>query len=255
MDKAWAHRSGLGWIGKHSNVITREFGSWVFLAEIILNLELEYDSEAKNYCGTCRRCMEVCPTRAIVAPYVVDARRCISYLTIELHGPIPRELRRAIGSRVFGCDDCQDVCPWNRFAQISREPDFYPTPGNRSPVLTELMEMTEEEFRTRFRHNPIKRAKYAGFLRNVAIALGNSRNPDALPVLAKSLSHAEPLVRAHAAWALGEIGGRFARNALEAALPEETNSDVETEISLALSEISARRKGESIPLQAAVESG
>jgi epoxyqueuosine reductase len=239
MDKAWAHRSGLGWIGKHSNLITRELGSWIFLGEIILNLELEYDSEGRSYCGTCQRCLDVCPTQAIVAPYVVDARRCISYLTIELRGPIPREFRAAIGSRIFGCDDCQDVCPWNRFAQISPEPDFYPAPGNRLAVLTELMRLTEDEFRTRFRRSSIKRTKYAGFLRNVAVALGNSRNPNAVPVLVEGLSHSQPLVRAHVAWALGEIGGEVAQKALETARLREQDPEVTAEMDLALSQIAS----------------
>jgi epoxyqueuosine reductase len=240
MDKAWAHKGGLGWIGKHSNLITRELGSWVFLGEILLNLELEYDVEGRNYCGSCRRCLDVCPTRAIVAPYSVDARRCISYLTIELRGPIPRELRHMIGSRIFGCDDCQDVCPWNRFAQPSQEPEFYPDPGNHVPALIDLMRMTEAQFRLRFRRSPIRRAKYAGFLRNVAVALGNSRNPAACAVLVEALSHSAPLVRGHAAWALGEIGGETARIALENASREEQSTDVKVELSLALSAISAR---------------
>jgi epoxyqueuosine reductase len=234
MDKAWAHRSGLGWIGKHSNLITREWGSWVFLGEILLNLELDYDSEGRNYCGTCRRCIEVCPTRAIIAPYVVDARLCISYLTIELRGPIPRELRPLIGSRIFGCDDCQNVCPWNRFAKPSEERDFYPDDGNHVPVLIELMSMKEGQFRVRFRNSAIRRAQYAGFLRNVAVALGNSRNPEACPVLCESLHHTEPLVRSHAAWALGEIGGEAARQALEAASLHESDPSVTIEIQQAL---------------------
>ena len=206
MDKAWAHKSGLGWIGKHSNVITRDRGSWVFLGEILISLKLDYDIEARNYCGNCKRCIDCCPTKAIVAPYVVDARLCISYLTIELRGPIPRELRSMIGSRIFGCDDCQDVCPWNRFATPSTEKDFYPDPGNHVPVLRDLMEMTESEFKERCRHSPVKRARYAGFLRNVAVALGNSHDPLACDVLEKSLTHNVPLVRSHAAWALAEIG-------------------------------------------------
>lgn len=237
MDKAWAHKSGLGWIGKHSNLITREVGSWVFLGEILLNVELDYDPEGRNHCGTCQRCLDACPTRAIVAPYVVDARRCISYLTIELRGAIPREFRSLIGSRIFGCDDCQDVCPWNRFAQPAEEREFYPDPGNHAPVLVDLMRLTEEQFRQRFRHSPVKRARYAGFLRNVAVALGNSRNPEAVGVLSESLRHAEPLVRAHVAWALGEIAGESARAALEQALGDETDTAVRGEIEAALRQI------------------
>jgi len=233
MDKAWAHKSGLGWIGKHSNLITREAGSWVFLAEVVLNLDLEPDAESRNYCGTCHRCLDACPTRAIVAPYVVDARLCISYLTIELRGPIPRELRPLIGSRIFGCDDCQDVCPWNRFATPCDEDRFYPADGNQVPVLTELMRMTQPEFEERFRHSAVRRAKYAGFLRNVAVALGNSRDASACAVLTESLKHAEPVVRAHAAWALGQIGGECSRRSLAQAVKRETDVSVLEEIQAA----------------------
>jgi len=230
MDKAWAHKSGLGWIGKHSNLITREVGSWVFLAEILLNLDLEPEEESRNYCGTCHRCLDACPTRAIVAPYVVDARLCISYLTIELRGPIPRELRPMIGSRIFGCDDCQDVCPWNRFATPCDEDEFYPADGNQVPLLAELMQLTQEQFEERFRHSAVRRAKYSGFLRNVAVALGNSRDAGAAKVLAQALELAEPLVRSHAAWALGQIGGDESCRALEEALKRETDPGVLEEI-------------------------
>lgn len=233
MDKAWAHKSGLGWIGKHSNLITRELGSWVFLAEIVVNLDLEPAEESRNYCGSCHRCLDACPTRAIVAPYVVDARLCISYLTIELRGPIPRELRSLIGSRIFGCDDCQDVCPWNRFATPSDESQFYPADGNQVPVLTELMQLTREQFEERFRHSAVRRAKYAGFLRNVAVALGNSRDAGATKVLTQALEHEEPLVRAHVAWALGKIGGAEACRALQESLSRETDAAVLEEIRIA----------------------
>jgi epoxyqueuosine reductase len=240
MDKAWAHKSGLGWIGKHSNLITREVGSWVFLAEIVLNLDLQPDAESRNYCGTCHRCLDACPTRAIVAPYVVDARLCISYLTIELRGPIPRELRPLIGSRIFGCDDCQDACPWNRFATPCEEDQFYPAEGNQVPVLASLMRLTEAEFEERFRHSAVRRAKYAGFLRNVAVAVGNSQDRGACAVLAESLSHKESLVREHAAWALGEIGGDLARGALRCALSGEDQPVVAGEIRAALQELARR---------------
>lgn len=233
MDKAWAHKSGLGWIGKHSNLITRELGSWVFLAEIVLNLDLEPEQESRNYCGTCRRCLDACPTHAIVAPYVVDARLCISYLTIELRGPIPRELRPMIGSRIFGCDDCQDVCPWNRFATSCDDDQFYPADGNQLPVLTELMLLTKDQFEQRFRLSPVRRAKYAGFLRNVAVALGNSRDGGAVQILAEALKHVESLVRSHAAWALGQIGGEESYRALEEALKRESDPDVLEEIRVA----------------------
>jgi epoxyqueuosine reductase len=236
MDKAWAHKGGIGWIGKHSNLITRTLGSWVFLGEILLNLELEYDREDRNYCGTCRRCIDACPTKAIVAPYVVDSRLCISYLTIELRGAIPIELRHLVGTRIFGCDDCQDVCPWNRFAQPSSEKAFFPQECNRAPLLIPLMRMTESEFRERFRNSPVRRTKHIGFLRNVAVALGNSKDPAAVPVLRDALlKHSEPLVRAHAAWALGEIGGKNSGRALKKASRAETNASVLEEVQLAFS--------------------
>ncbi|MEW5976584.1 MAG: tRNA epoxyqueuosine(34) reductase QueG [Acidobacteriota bacterium] len=239
MDKAWAHKGGVGWIGKHSNLITKDRGSWLFLAEILVNLDLDSDLEARNHCGTCTRCIQACPTGAIVAPYTIDARLCISYLTIELRGPIPRQLRPLIGNRIFGCDDCQDVCPWNRFAQPTDEADFLPADDNHTPRLIHLMTMTEEEFRRRFRNSPVKRARLAGFLRNVAVALGNSRDPEAVPVLRDSLRRPETLIRVHAAWALGEIGGEHAQAALRDALTREEDQEVRNEIQLALSRIQA----------------
>jgi len=242
MEKAWAHKGGIGWIGKHSNLITRTLGSWVFLGEILLNLDLEYDAEDRNYCGTCHRCIDACPTKAIVAPYVVDARLCISYLTIELRGAIPIELRPLIGTRIFGCDDCQDVCPWNRFAQPSLEKAFYPDEHNRAPVLIHLMRMTESEFRQRFRNSAVRRAKYTGFLRNVAVALGNSGDPAAVPVLSDALlRHPEPLVRAHVAWALGEIGGECSWDTLKKANEVEINSAVLEEVQMALTKSRVER--------------
>ncbi len=234
MDKVWAHKAGLGWIGKHSNLVSRDQGSWLFLGEILLDIDLAEDRETGNYCGTCRRCLDVCPTRAIVAPYVVDSRLCISYLTIELRGPIPRELRPLIGTRIFGCDDCQDVCPWNRFAQPSLENAFYPTPGNHSPVLMKLMQISRQEFAERFRHSPIRRCGYAGFLRNVAVALGNSGGPEVVPSLKVALHHPESLARGHGAWALGQIGGQNARSELMQASQSESDPSVQSEIRQAL---------------------
>jgi epoxyqueuosine reductase len=236
MDKAWAHLGGIGWIGKHSNLITRDLGSWVFLGEIFSTLELEYDSEDKNYCGRCRRCIDACPTGAIVEPYVVDARLCISYLTIELRGPIPRHLRPLVGSRIFGCDDCQDVCPWNRFAQPTPEKDFYHQKGLVTPILTELLQMSEESFWTRFKDSPIRRARYQGFLRNVAVALGNSHDHSAVPLLIEALHHPIQLVRQHVAWALGRTGGMAARAGLRDALEWESDEECRCEIQEALQE-------------------
>lgn len=245
MDKVWAHKAGLGWIGKHSNLVSRDRGSWLFLGEILLDLELPETGESGNFCGSCRRCLDACPTGAIVAPYVVDSRLCISYLTIELRGPIPLELRPLIGARIFGCDDCLDVCPWNRFAQPSQEKDFYPSPGNQAPVLMELMRMSPREFSQRFRLSPIRRCGYAGFLRNVAIALGNSGLPEAVPSLTVALHHPESLVRRHGAWGLGRVGGREARSELLQAVATESDPSVRSEIRLALDRLQFRHSSPS----------
>jgi epoxyqueuosine reductase len=205
MEKVWGAHSALGWMGKHSNLITREEGSWFFIGVILLDLQLGYDKPERDFCGSCTRCMHACPTAAIVAPYVVDARRCISYLTIELKGFIPRELRPLIGNRIFGCDDCQDVCPWNRFAVTTPEKAFLSCEGNAFSELARLALLTEQEFNTRFKDSPIRRAKRDGFVRNVVVALGNSRRAEAVPPLVCALKDASTVVRAHAAWALGQI--------------------------------------------------
>ena len=239
LEKAWAELAGLGWIGKHTNLISVATGSWFFLGAIVLDVELPAaTAPSRDHCGTCTACIDVCPTDAIVAPYVLDARLCISYLTIENRGPIPTELRTAIGNRVFGCDECQDVCPWNRFARASHEAAaFAPREGFRAPALVELMGLSEAEFRDTFRGSPVKRAKRAGFLRNVAVALGNSGAREAVPALLKALADPEPLVRGHAAWALGRLGGDAARRGLEASAAREENAWVGTEIEAALESV------------------
>jgi epoxyqueuosine reductase len=232
LEKPWAQAAGLGWQGKHSNLISRDLGSWLFLGELVTDLDLDPDPPyARDFCGTCTRCIDVCPTRAIVAPYVVDSRLCISYLTIEHRGAIPRELRPLMGNLIFGCDLCQDVCPWNKYAKVAPEPEFRAREGNLSPLLVELLELTREGFSRRFKGSPVKRAKYPGFLRNVAVALGNSGDPAAVPALERALGHEEPLVRAHAAWALGRLG---ARDALARRRPLEPDPEVRAEIDLAL---------------------
>ncbi len=176
LDKFWAVRAGLGWVGKHSNVITRTHGSWVFLGELVLNIELDYDLPMTDFCGSCRRCIDACPTNAIVEPYVVDATRCISYWTIEHKGDIDPDIAARLGDRIFGCDDCQDVCPWNiRFAKVTDNPGFEPRPGAVRPGLAELADLTKSIFRERFRKSPIKRTKRDGLLRNVAVAHSNAR--------------------------------------------------------------------------------
>jgi epoxyqueuosine reductase len=235
LEKLWAVQAGLGWQGKHSNLITRSHASWVFLGEILTNLPLVPDRPfERDHCGRCTRCMDACPTGAIVAPYVIDARRCISYWTIEHRGVIPREMRAAIGNLIFGCDICQEVCPWNKFARRTDEEAFAPLDGLAAPRLSDLAALTEEEFRRRFRQSPIRRAKRQGFVRNVVIALGNTQDPAALPPLRRALEDADPVVRLHAAWALGRIGGAEARRALECRLRVESDPDVRAEIEWAL---------------------
>ncbi|MEK6570543.1 MAG: tRNA epoxyqueuosine(34) reductase QueG [Bacteroidota bacterium] len=168
MDKVWAARAGIGWEGKHTNVISREFGSWIFLGEVILDIGLEYDEPAVDYCGTCTRCIDACPTQAIVEPYVLDSNLCISYLTIEHKGEIPATLASKFGNWIYGCDICQDVCPWNqKFSNPTAEVAFSPRDGNLSPQLSELAEMTEDRFREHFQGSPVKRTKHAGLLRNI----------------------------------------------------------------------------------------
>jgi len=211
LERELASRAGLGWHGRNTMLIHPRRGSYFFIGEVLLDVELDYDEPfARDHCGTCRRCLDACPTGALLgrdptgAP-VMDARRCISYLTIELKGPIPRELRPMIGNRVYGCDICQEVCPWNSFAEPTNEPAFLAREGLDGASLIEWMGMTQETFSRRFKDSPIKRTKRRGLLRNVAVALGNWGAPEAVPALAVALNDEEPLVRGHAAWALGVI--------------------------------------------------
>lgn len=203
LEKPLAERAGLGWIGKHTNLLSEGVGSWYFLSEILVDVALPESEVAGNHCGTCRSCIDICPTDAIVAPYVLDSKKCISYLTIELKGVIPAEFRKAIGNRIYGCDDCQIVCPWNSYAVKTDDPAFKSLDSHF--LLTDLIQMNDEEFRKKFKGSPIKRIKRRGLLRNVAIALGNSKNPKAIPFLIKALDDNEPLIRAHIVWALGEL--------------------------------------------------
>ena len=208
LEKALAEQAGLGWIGKHSNLLDRRAGSWFFLGEIYVDLPLPADAPASEHCGRCVACLEICPTRAIVAPYQVDARRCISYHTIELHGPIPLEFRRALGNRIYGCDDCQLVCPWNRFARPSVEPDFRARHGLDAPGLTELFGWDETEFLRRTEGSAIRRIGHERWLRNIAVALGNApHSPTVVEALRTRLSHPSALVREHVVWALAERRG------------------------------------------------
>ena len=237
LERELSRRAGLGWWGKNTCLINRWQGSYFLLGEIVTDLEFAWDEPAVDHCGTCTRCLDACPTDAFPEPYVLDARRCISYLTIELKGPIPTDLRPLMDNWVFGCDICQEVCPWNRKAAPVREPGLAARPGLEAPDLTELMAMDRDAFNARFRRNPAKRPKYRGLLRNVAVALGNSGNEDAVPVLVDALAHEEPLVRRHAAWALGRLGGETAAGALEKARASEADAEVVAEISAALAEI------------------
>jgi epoxyqueuosine reductase len=207
LEKALAQKAGLGWIGKHSNLLHRQAGSWFFLGEIFTDLPLPLDAPAKNHCGECTRCLDFCPTGAIVAPYQVDARRCISYLTIELRDSIPAALRPLIGNRIFGCDDCQLVCPWNRFAQFSDEPDFTPRAGLDAAELVALFAWSEEEFLRKTEGSAIRRIGYTCWLRNIAVALGNAQpSREVMAALESRREHPSELVREHVLWALCQLG-------------------------------------------------
>jgi epoxyqueuosine reductase len=203
LEKAVARNAGLGWIGKHTNLLDRRAGSWFFLGELFTDLPLPVDAPAAAHCGTCQACIDICPTRAIVAPYRLDARRCISYLTIELRGSIPEPLRPLLGNRIYGCDDCQLVCPWNRFAQPGAEPDFHPRHALDSATLVELFGWDEAEFLARTEGSAIRRIGHQCWLRNIAVALGNApRSDSARAALAARSDHPSALVREHVAWAL-----------------------------------------------------
>jgi epoxyqueuosine reductase len=204
LERSYAREAGLGWIGKNTCLINQEIGSWVFLGEILTSLEIEPDFPAPDRCGTCTRCIDACPTQAIAPQgYEIDARRCISYFTIELHGAAPEEMRAGIGQHVFGCDICQDVCPWNGRAPVAQEPAF--EPRHFAPPLEDLARLTEDEFRVMFHSSPIQRAKYEGFLRNIAIAMGNSKLEKFRGPLEKLAAFPIPLVAEHARWALEQL--------------------------------------------------
>ncbi len=205
LERDLAQRAGIGFIGKHTNLISRGLGNWILLGEVLTNLELPADEPEREYCGTCRRCIDACPTRAIVAPYQLDARLCISYLTIELKGAIPVELRPLIGDHVFGCDDCLEACPWNRFAKLSPVREFQ---KREIPPLTEFLSWDDQRFRDFFRGTPIVHIKRRGFLRNVCVVLGNIGDAAAMPALRRALGDPEPLVREHAAWAIEQLQSR-----------------------------------------------
>jgi len=249
LERGWAERAGLGWIGKHSGLLSQSLGSWFLLGEVLVDRALDPDLPLpQEHCGTCTRCIDACPTHAIVAPYQLDARLCISYLTIELRGPIPRALRPLVGDWIFGCDVCQEVCPWNRFAPPARDARLHAR-TLEGWTLERFLTLDEPGFAELFAGSPIRRAQRAGFLRNVCVALGNRAEAGAAPALARTLEHErDALVRMHAAWALGEIGRRIAaedtrrpveeiRGALERAAGGDASAEVRDESAAALARI------------------
>ena len=204
-EKPLAQQAGLGWQGKHTNLVSRQHGSWLFLGEIFTTLPIEPDAPETDHCGGCRACLDACPTAAFTAPYRLDARRCISYLTIEHAGPIPHEFRAAVGNRIYGCDDCLAVCPWNKFAQVAREAALHPTAAAANPPLAELAELDDAGFRARFTGSPIKRIGVARFLRNVMIGIGNSGHPGLRQAAQRHAESAEPVLAEAARWAAGRL--------------------------------------------------
>jgi len=241
LEHEYAQLAGLGWTAKNTCLISPNQGSYFLLAEILVDLEIQPDQPfLPDRCGSCTRCIQACPTRCILPDRTLDARRCISYQTIENKGVIPRQLRPLMSNWVFGCDVCQQVCPWNRFASVEIEPPFEPRPGVPEPILREELRLSQADFSRKFKNSPVKRAKRAGYLRNVAVALGNQQDPAALPDLAWSLENEpEPVVRAHVAWAIGETGGPNAKIILDQSLRREDNPSVLEEIDQARQIISS----------------
>jgi epoxyqueuosine reductase len=205
MEKPLAQQAGLGWQGKHTNLVSRTHGSWLFLGEIYTTLDLSPDVPEIDHCGTCSRCLDICPTKAFPAPYRLDARRCISYLTIEHHGPIPEEFRKPMGNRIYGCDDCLAVCPWNKFAAAHEEPAFAPRAELTAPKLAELATLDDAAFRALFSGSPIKRIGRNRFIRNVLIAIGNSTDPRLRGTAHALCTDADPVVAEAAAWAAAQL--------------------------------------------------
>ncbi len=236
LEREFAVLAGLGWQGKNTLLLNKSVGSWFFLAALLVNVPLQYDpSTTTDHCGTCRACLDACPTDAFVQPNLLDARRCISYLTIERRGPIPQELRAAMGDWVFGCDVCQDVCPWNRMAPATSVPEFQAVDELNPLDLDSLFDLDDDAFRARFRKTPLWRARRRGILRNAAIVLGNQADRRAVPALMLGLNDPEPLVRGASAWALGKIGGSV--NELRQRQQTESDSGVQREIASALGDL------------------
>lgn len=239
LEREFAQLAGLGWRGKNTLLINRRRGSYFFLAALLTDLDFPVETKVEtDHCGSCRRCLDACPTQAFPEPYVLDARRCISYLTIELRQPVPEELRAGVGDWLFGCDICQEVCPWNRFSPTAEESGFQPRNEAGLESLVELLSLSEEQFRTRYRHTPLWRPRRRGILRNAALVLGNQRFASATGVLVASLRDSEELVRGAAAWALGRIGGREAEQGLREALVGESVESVRGEMVEALRRLS-----------------
>jgi epoxyqueuosine reductase len=229
MEKPIAAKAGLGWQGKHTNLVSRDFGSWLFLGAIFTTAEIDPDTPEEDHCGACRRCLDVCPTDAFIAPYQLDARACISYLTIEHKGHIAPEYREAMGNRIFGCDDCLAVCPWNKFATVAREAKLSVRAESDNPPLSELLQLDDAGFRARFRGTPIKRTGRDRFLRNVLIAAGNSGDESLVPQVEERLGDASPLVRAMAVWALSRLAPDWAAAVRESEAPGEGDPAVADE--------------------------
>ena len=236
LEREFARLAGLGWVGKHTLLLNRTQGSWFFLAALLTDQELEYDvPETEEYCGSCTACLDACPTGAFPQPYVLDATQCISYLNIELRGAVPHDLRHGIGEWLFGCDICQEVCPWNRQAPQSSETGLRPRADQDPVELATLFGLSDDAFRDRFRKTPLWRAKRRGILRNAALVLGNQKHAASFVALCKGLHDVEPVVRSASAWALGQIGGPAASTALQARLVPEENTQVIAEIEFSLS--------------------
>ncbi|HSZ94831.1 MAG TPA: tRNA epoxyqueuosine(34) reductase QueG, partial [Bradyrhizobium sp.] len=230
MEKPLAQAAGLGWQGKHTNLVSREFGSWLFLGAIFTDADLPRDEADRDHCGSCQACLDICPTSAFPAPYKLDARRCISYLTIENKGPIPREFRQAIGNRIYGCDDCLAVCPWNKFAKAGHEAKLSPRGELRAPNLSTLVRLDDAAFRKLFAKSPVKRIGRDRFIRNVLIAIGNSNDPSLATEAERLLADTSPLVRGAAVWALSQLLEPSALTVLASrAAVAETDVTVQTE--------------------------
>ncbi len=230
LDRVYGKYSGIGWFGKNTCLINQKNGSWFFIGEIITNLELEYDGPVPDRCGTCTHCIDACPTGALLEPYVLDSRLCISYVTIELKENIPVELRDKMTNNIFGCDICQDVCPWNRRAKATNEPSFQPRENLYNPELSSLSSLSAEDFRGVFKGNPVKRAKRKGLLRNVLVAMGNSGSKEFIPDIKEYLNDKDPIVRAHSAWALWKLEGEISHKTLSDRLDIESDPMVREEI-------------------------